>query len=190
MLSACHLCSNRQYGLSWSVVMRRFIFYWFAFKLVCCRGPCPCFARKRYPERTVAQGSTCYKYRQSSSFIAAAVHQHSFTGKVTKISLGRGWEVSFWCQWHKDLRLSLVDADGKETRQRLLISSLLQEMVLWRESRKYYSYQGFCQIMNKVCIRMETHVLYRKLVGCFFFFEVGNLFSFYIIHIIISLTAQ
>ena len=117
MLSACHLCSNRQYGLSWSVVMRRFIFYWFTFKLVCCRGPCPCFARKRYPERTAAQGSTRYKYRQSSSFLAAAVHQHSFTGKVTKIPLGRGREVSFRCQWHKGLRMSLVDADGKGTRQ-------------------------------------------------------------------------
>lgn len=137
MLFACHLFSNRQYSLSWSVVMRRFIFYWFAFKLVCCRGPCPRFARKCYPERTAAQGSACYKHRQSSSFFVAAVHQHSFTGKVTsKTSLGRGWKVSFWCQWHKDLRMSLVDTDGKGTRQRLLISSLLQEMVLWRESRK------------------------------------------------------
>ena len=36
---------------------------------------------------------------------------------------------------------------------------------------------------------METQVLDRKVVGCFFFFEGVDLLSFYIIHTI-SLTAQ
>lgn len=128
--------------------MRRFIFYWFTFKLVCCCGPCPCFTRKCYPERTIAQGSTCYKYWQPSSFFIATVHQHPFTGKVaSKTSLrGRGEKVSLWCQWYKRLRMSLVDVDEKGERQGLLISSLSPEMVLWRESNKYSYKNGFAKL--------------------------------------------
>ena len=83
-------------------------------------------------------------------------------------TLGRGWKVSFWCQWHKDLRLSLVDADVKGTRQRLLISSLLQQMVLWRESRKYSYQNGFA----KQWIRSASGWKHRFWTErwCFFFF--------------------
>lgn len=155
--------------------MRRFIFYWFTFKLVCCCGPCPCFARKCYPERTVAQGSTCYKYRQPSSFFIATVHQHPFTGNVVSGTALRGkiFCYTFLCQWYKDLRISFVDADETGKRRGLTCSLAHCNQKQCVERKQYmYLQEWFCQIVRSASWNIPSG---QK--GFFFLF----LFPFYII---------
>lgn len=151
--------------------MRRSVFHRFAFKLVCCRGPCPRFARKRYPEGTTAQGATCYEHWQPPGVFTAAVHQHPVTGNVGSATLEGGKSLchTFVCQRYRNLRLSLGHADRKGKRCGLTCPLAHCNQKQFVERKQAILHEWFCQIVNKVCFMVETHILDRR-VTCFSWF--------------------
>ena len=159
--------------------MRRFVFYWFTFKLVCGCGSCPCFARKLHTERTVAQGPARDEYRQPPGFPPAAVHQHPLPGEVAGELLcgrrrGKRFGYTCWCQWCKNLRVFLTGAGEKGKRQGLTC-------LLAHCNQKQFCGEKVINILtrmvspnSKVFILMETHILGRMIFIVFVFFLKKN----------------